>query len=423
MDRPRTPTRLRLDRERLFYLALIVVAAVATLALMVFTVPASAATYRATLAQPVGELPFGLELNTVNGKPVAVLTNGANRVTAEHTRFDGKHLVLSFPSYDATMTADRQPDGSFSGTAQLTRKTGPVVLPFKAVPGPAWRFFKTPAKPVGLDGNWLVQTSGADAERGVAILHQTGNRISGTVQFPSGDDRFLVGEVSGNKFALSTFDGDRGSVWRGTLAADGTLAGETFGPTSKAPVAWTGRRQGKTAADRVVAVVEEKPPVERLDIAFPDTDGKRVTLTDPRFRGKVVLVAIGGSWCPNCHDEAAFLAPYAARRKAEGLEVVGLSFEYGTDAARATTQIKRFGARYHIAYPLLYAGVAGPEGSKVALPQLGGVKVYPTTLFVDRKGKLRSVHVGYAGPATGALNKAETAKMDAYVTRLLREKA
>lgn len=212
-------------------------------------------------------------------------------------------------------------------------------------------------------------------------------------------------------------------MWRGTLNPDGTIAGENFGPTSTAPTTWTARRQGKTAPDRVVAVVEEKPPVERLNIAFPNTEGKRVTLTDPRFRGKVVLVAIGGSWCPNCHDEAAFLAPYAARRKAEGLEVIGLSFEYGTDAARATTQIKRFGARYHIAYPLLYAGVAGPEGSKIALPQLGGIKVYPTTLLIDRTGRLRSVHVGYAGPATGALNKAETAKLDASVTRLLREKA
>ncbi|MEZ5286715.1 MAG: TlpA disulfide reductase family protein [Vicinamibacterales bacterium] len=46
-----------------------------------------------------------------------------------------------------------------------------------------------------------------------------------------------------------------------------------------------------------------------------------------RFRGKVVLVNISGSWCPNCHDEAPFLAALHRRFKDRGFEIVTLSFE------------------------------------------------------------------------------------------------
>ena len=51
-----------------------------------------------------------------------------------------------------------------------------------------------------------------------------------------------------------------------------------------------------------------KNPTEPFKFAFPDINGKIVSSTDERFRGKVVIVGISGSWCPNCHDEAPFLS-------------------------------------------------------------------------------------------------------------------
>jgi len=56
--------------------------------------------------------------------------------------------------------------------------------------------------------------------------------------------------------------------------------------------------------------------------ASPTSRASGVAYTDARFRDKVVIVSIGGSWCPNCHDEAAFLAPLYRERHARGLEIV-----------------------------------------------------------------------------------------------------
>ena len=61
------------------------------------------------------------------------------------------------------------------------------------------------------------------------------------------------------------------------------------------------------------------------DLALNDFNGKPRTLAD--FRGKVTIVAIGGSWCPNCHDETPFLVSLYKKYHEQGLEIVVLSFE------------------------------------------------------------------------------------------------
>ena len=376
--------------------------------------------YRAVLKLPLGELPVGLEV-TQGGKVAFV--NGANRVIAEQATIDGDTLNLAFPSYDSTISATQQDDGTLSGVATLRRRTGPVQVPFVATPNTPWRFWQAPKPATArLAGTWLITPAGPAAERGLLLLtEQGGGVLTGSVQWPSGDERWLTGQVNGAQFALSTFDGNQGGVWRGTLRDNGSIAGESFDATSTTPNRWTARRQGDAPEDQVAAIGEETPPVDRIAFTFPDMTGKPVSLADERFRGKVVVVSIGGTWCPNCHDESAFLAPYVKKRRPEGLEAIALQFEYTDDVARSSAQARKFAARYGIDYPMLIAGKATPEDSARALPDIGGVKVYPTTLFIDRKGKLRAIHTGYAGPATGELNRKAMADFDALVSKLLAE--
>jgi len=72
----------------------------------------------------------------------------------------------------------------------------------------------------------------------------------------------------------------------------------------------------------------------QLEFTFPDLDDRLVSLSDPQFRGKVVIVTLAGSWCPNCHDEAAFLAQLHRELGGQGLEVVSLMFEHFVTSRR-----------------------------------------------------------------------------------------
>lgn len=414
------PTEIaRTRRAGLFWRALTALA-FAAVVLMMFVPPARAAgvegIWRVALALPGSELPFGLEIGRERGKPAAWLLNPPERLRVEDVSVDGNRITLAFPSYNSRIVATLGADGRLTGQADVVRRTGPATLPLTGTRA-AYRFFANPARAAEpIDGRWIVESGG---ERGLAQFRVTGNRVTGSVQFATGDTRFLAGEISGDQLALSMFDGSATELWRAKLSG-GTLTGETFGVVKKTGSPFTARRAG---TDTVEAVAVEKPPVDRIAFSFPDRDGRRVSLTDPQFKGKVVVVTIGGAWCPNCHDEARFMGPYAAAHAKDGLKVVGLHFEYGTDPVRAFGQIDRFGQRYKLDYPLLLAGQPGPEGSKAALPAIGGVKVYPSTLFIGRDGRLREIHVGWAGPATGPLNAQAKRDFDATVKRLLAEKA
>ena len=418
-------------RARLLGLLLVVVMVMALpvpRAAAAVAAPASAipmGDWRLTLAFPGGELPVGLVLAREKGGVAAYLVNGAERTRAEQTRVAGRTLTLAFPSYESSLNLTLAGDGRLVGTANLFRRSGPLALKAVATHGDRWRFARA-ADPgaASVAGTWSVTLEeDGQREQGLAVFRQKGSRVEGTFLFPSGDYRFLAGDVIGKALLLSTFDGNQGTVWRGTLKGDGTLAGAKIEANSVAPARWTARRDARARLAAPARPQLLQPGFERLEFAFPDPDGRMVSLADPRFRGKVVVVSIGGTWCPNCHDEARFLVPYHARHKARGLEVIGLQFEYTDDPARSAAQIRRFAQRYGITYPMLVAGVANPEATRKALPAIGGVSAYPTMLFIDRGGRLRRIHTGFSGPATGQLYADFVKDFDRFIGMLLAEPA
>ena len=381
--------------------------------------PSPYGVWRVTLDHPGGSLPFGLEVAKGKTGPVAYLRNPPEKLRVENISVDGNVITLSFPSYNSKLVLTHGADDRLTGRADVKRSTGPATLAATGTRD-TYRFTPSPAKPAAdLTGKWVVSYQGATPVTGLAQFKQTGNLVSGSVQLPSGDTRYLSGEISGNNLSLSTFDGSFTALWKASLA-NGVLTGRQFAATSTTGTAWTARR---AKGESMEAVAVEKPGADRLSFRFPTSSGQMISLSDPRYKGKVVVITLGGAWCPNCHDEALFMGPYAAKRAKEGLEVIGMQFEYGDDKARAFRQMDSFQARYKLPYPMILAGQPTPESSKAALGALGPVKVYPSTIFIGRDGKVREVHVGWAGPATGELNKKAKADFDATVTKLLKERA
>jgi len=152
--------------------------------------------------------------------------------------------------------------------------------------------------------------------------------------------------------------------------------------------------------------------------SFPDLEGKPVSNADPRFQGKVVLVDITGTWCPNCHDEAPFLQELYAKYRALGLEVVALDFEEA-EQLQSLSRAKAFVRKYGIEYVYLIAGE--PKDLQTKVPQAENLNSWPTTFILGRDGRVRAVHAGFAAPASGEFHRALKREFASTIERLLAE--
>lgn len=61
----------------------------------------------------------------------------------------------------------------------------------------------------------------------------------------------------------------------------------------------------------------------------------------------------------------------------------------------------RLRERYGIDYTLLFAGTTDQQKREKTLPMLNTIMSFPTTIIIDKKGRVRNIHTGFTGPATG----------------------
>ncbi|HEY5559826.1 MAG TPA: TlpA disulfide reductase family protein [Steroidobacteraceae bacterium] len=379
--------------------------------------------YRGVLSIAGGDLPFGLELAREDGAAVAYLINGPERVRATKVQLDGTRLSIRMPGYQNRLEAEFK-DARFEGTVQLLRPRGVIKsVRFVGMPGQAWRFFPKPdIAPADFSGRWALTFRGDDGSERAAIaeLQQRDHEVWGTVLRASGDDRYIAGEARGDTLFLSRFDGGSAYLYLGRLAADGVLAGDFHG-ASGAHETWSGRRDPDAKLEDPARLTQLKPGFDQLEFTFPDLDGYLRKFPDARHAGKVVLITIGGSWCPNCHDEAVFLAELLATRRAQGLEVIQLMFEYTPDFASASLAAREFVEKFAIDYPVLIAGTTTDDDVLKKLPQLASFRAYPTLFAIDRRGRVRNIHAGFSGPATGSHFETQNRELTALVDALLAE--
>ncbi len=116
-----------------------------------------------------------------------------------------------------------------------------------------------------------------------------------------------------------------------------------------------------------------------------DTNGAPIKLAD--FQGKVCIVDIWGTWCPPCRAEIPSFVALQEKFGAQGFQIIGLNQESGADDAAKNALINNFITENKMNYPcaLITDDVMGQ------VPDFQG---FPTTLFIDRTGKVRLKAVG-----------------------------
>ncbi|HEX3273367.1 MAG TPA: TlpA disulfide reductase family protein [Gemmatimonadales bacterium] len=374
-----------------------------------------AGSWRAVLDLEGGTLPFTVELSGRSGEYAGRLCNGRRCESLSAVRVRGDSVVLEMADYDATIAA-RLAGDSLHGIYRNVGNRGPRLIPFRAARG---RWPATPGTPA-LIGRWdATFFSDFGSSPRVFEFRNGPAGLEGTMISNTGDYGHFAGAIRGDSFTLAHFDGSFVYLLTGALRGD-TLRG-VFHAGLRTQTPWIAVRSRGATHLKSPTEITSADTSGPFRFAFPDLAGRTVTERDVRFRGKVVLVDVFGTWCPTCHDQAPMLVQLYRKYHARGLEIVGLAYEVSGDTAGDARLVRRYRDKFSIPFPLLLAGVNDVDAAAASLPQLRGFTSFPTTVFLGRDGRVRQVHAGFYGPATGPQHQRLIRGYEAEIERLLRE--
>lgn len=382
--------------------------------------------WEATVQVGLMEVPFRFGIAAHGGRVEGWFFNADQRVVSTGGTLTPNHLTLDFATYARRLDVAINDDGTLNGTYVPT-KTGSTAQPYlfqahRAATSHPSSHEKVPP----IAGLWLVpaQSRKANEHAWRFIVHQSGPDVTAAMLRVDGDTGALTGSWHDGKLLLSHFDGARPSVIEVAPSPDGTLQ-LLVSDTHGADVALVAYRLDDAQAKGLPEAADPslhttfKNGDEPFQFNFPDLDGRAVSNTDARFKGKVLVIDVSGSWCPNCHDEAPFLEALYKRYHHRGLEIVTLSFEEAEQLADPE-RLRAFIKDYGIEYTVLLAGTTQELHTK--LPQAVDLDAYPTTFFIGRDGRVRGVHAGFAAPATGDFNVRLKKDFTTRIEQLLAER-
>lgn len=366
--------------------------------------------------------PFLFEVSDA-GSDVASVTlfNGVERVKLDSVHFQSDTLIIPIASYDAYIEGIVSGDLIEGKFIKNYIENDPGV-PFHATFGVKERFSPSGSIPdTPVDGKWdmLFISEKGDTTRNVGIFKSENNIVTGSILTNSGDLRFLEGVYTESGVDLSAFGGLSPYLIELRFSDESSFEGKFY--TTRGVTEIVGTRNDYAELADPYSLAQLKPGFNSLGFNLPNLDGQNVSLDDERYRGKVVVVSILGSWCPNCLDEMEFLAPWYDENRERGVEIIGIAFERKDDFDYAKTALTRLKNRYGANYEILFGGQVGRESVANALPEVENFSSYPTTLFIDKKGAVRKIHTGFNGPATGLFYEEFKRDFNSLINSLLSE--
>ncbi len=372
-----------------------------------------------------GELPFNFEVIYDSPEDFHIeIINGEERIrvdeiTMGRTPSRARDTIrIDLPVYDSYISAFYEENVIEGQWIDPTR--GNYSIPFVARHGRDHRFTTLRKEPLmDISGKWEV-IFGTETEvpyKAIGEFQQEGNYLTGTFLTETGDYRFLEGTVQADKAYLSTFDGSHAYLFEAKILPDSSLIG-TYRSGNHYITSWEARKNPQAALSNPDSLTYIKEGFEGISFQFPNTEGQLITLEDEPFKGKVKILQIMGTWCPNCKDLTAFLKAYLNEQDNRQVEIIALAFEKYRSEGKALETIKNHKKELDIPYPILLAGYYDKQEAAEALPMLNHIMTFPTLIVLDKDNKVRWIHTGFSGPATSKYTAFKN-KFDDTINKLI----
>ena len=375
--------------------------------------------WRGELIAQDNPIPFNFEVLKKKSVYTINIINGDEKLLIDEVNIFGDSLFFDMHIFDISIKAKIN-DSILTGTYTKNYAEN-YTLPFKAVYGKKGRFdqVKSSDKFNGIWETTFLNKEGRETPA-IGIFKTENNVLKGTFLLKTGDYRFLDGYTNKDTMFLYSFDGNHIYRFKASMENDTILKGEF----------WSGKTGYKTFVSRknenaklpnANKLTFLKEGYDKIEFSFPDLNGKQLTLNDEKYKNKVVILQIFGTWCPNCMDETKFLSEWYRKNKKKGVEIIGLAYENKDDFEYAKKRVEIMKKKLKADYDFVIAGTSSTKSASESLPMLNKVMSFPTSIIIDKKGKVRRIHTGFSGPATGVYYEEFVDDFNQFMNKLIAE--
>lgn len=273
-----------------------------------------------------------------------------------------------------------------------------------------------------MEGKWEVAFSPNSNSSYPAIgkfKQDKKNNISGTFLTETGDYRFLTGEQnSDGSYYLSCFDGSHVFLFEGKVAED-SISG-IFYSGRHWNTNFSGIKNDNAAlADPYTLTYLKENQV--FEFNKKQLDGTSYQFPNKSTAGKVTIVQIIGSWCPNCLDETRFFKELYEDYNDLGLEIVAVGYEVPQDFKEQAERLQNYKETLGIPYTVLVGGTARKDKASKDFYMLNEISSFPTSILFNKAGEVVRILTGFNGPGTGIIYEEYVSETRRLIEELLEE--
>lgn len=352
--------------------------------------------------------------------------NESEEIILTNPVFKKDTLTIEFPTFNSKLVLKPSKKKQLTGYWQNLNKGVNYKIPCTITEGYNHRFENTKLYvsntyvPSNFNGKWesTFEPNTADAYKAVGLFTQNSTSISGTFLTETGDYRFLDGTVVEDSLFLSCFDGSHAFLFTGKLSND-KIDGK-FYSGKHWQTDWIATRNDLfelTHPDSLTHIVNSDP----FTLTLKDLKGNDFTFPNEQYKGKVTIIQIMGTWCPNCMDETRYFKELYATYHNQGLEIISVGYEVGNSFEEYAAKISTLKTRLNLDYKFLVGGSANKGLASEQFKMLNQIISFPTAIFIGKDGTVKKVHTGFNGPGTGQYYTDYVKETNAFIQELLKQ--
>jgi len=365
------------------------------------------------------KVPFQFEVNNTGGDtPEIIFINGRERRSVKNATIVGDSIFIPLDPFDVSIRAKF---GAMSLSGEYVKHYRNAKMSLNAAFGGV-RFAKSSTKTnVSVEERWKMTFSPdtPSMSDGVGLFKQMGDKVIGTVMSETSDYRYFEGIVDGDSLKLSSFDGAHafmilgkktGSDWSGKIVFDNTYSEP-----------WSANPDPDAELVDPFKLVKVDRGTHKPYYDLLGAGSGKGSVDPSKYEGKVLIVQLFGTWCPNSHDQTRYLVDWYKKNEAKNIAILASSYEANYSKEYGLRRLEEYRKTNSIPYDLVLGGRLSKTGAATPLPFIERIKAFPTLVIVDKEGYARYVHSYFNGPATGEYYKVFDEKFNQIIDELLAE--